>query len=336
MTAAAADVGLQERVREYLAFLTLNRNASAHTVRAYRTDLEQWVAHLASRAGTRPSQLTTSSFDAEGVRSFLGALHARGNGRATTARRLSALRAFARYLLREDLIDVDPTLAVGAPRTEKTLPAHLSEGDVTRLLDAPDRTTIAGRRDAAILELFYASGLRLSELVDLDLEDVNVSGRVVRVRGKGGRERLVPFNTKAADAIRVMLADRAGLVRPARSVGGRQRRTRDPLFLNLRGGRLTTRSVDRVVRRYVRDAAVTLGISPHALRHTFATHLLRAGADLRAIQELLGHARLSTTQRYTHLDVEHLLDVYRDAHPRATRQRRTTEPAGSTDPAGES
>ena len=169
-----------------------------------------------------------------------------------------------------------------------------------------------GRRDRAILELFYASGLRLAELVDLDLEDVNLSSRIVRVRGKGGKERLVPFNRPAAEAMRAMMQDRA--LSPGRA--GR----RAALFLNLRGGRLTTRSVDRIVRRYVRQAAIARGISPHALRHTFATHLLQAGADLRAIQELLGHANLSTTQRYTHLDVGRLKDVYRKAHPRANKQ----------------
>jgi integrase/recombinase XerC len=194
-----------------------------------------------------------------------------------------------------------------------------------RLLAAPDHTTPAGRRDRAVLELFYASGLRLSELVDLDLEDVNLSSRVVRVRGKGGKERLVPFNRSAAEAMRAMIQDGASRLSPSgpRASGpeapSRARARRHALFLNVRGGRLTGRSVDRIVRRYVRQAAIAQGISPHALRHTFATHLLQAGADLRAIQELLGHANLSTTQRYTHLDVARLQEVYRKAHPRAKR-----------------
>jgi integrase/recombinase XerC len=198
------------------------------------------------------------------------------------------------------------------------LPAHLATDDVTRLLAAPDVATVAGRRDRAILELFYASGLRLSELVDLDVESVNLAGRVARVRGKGRKERLVPFNTAAAEALRTMLADRLGqpVLRAPRAVD-RHRRRGQPLFLYLRGGRLTTRSVDRIVRRYVREAAIARGISPHALRHTFATHLLQAGADLRTIQELLGHARLGTTQRYTHLDLTRLTEVYRKAHPKA-------------------
>ena len=326
---------LQELIRQYLAFLEFNRNVSAHTLRAYRTDLEQWLAYLAEREGVRPSQVDLGAFDTDGVRGFLAALHDRGNSRASAARRLAAIRTFARYLVREEQLAADPTGMVGAPRKETTLPAHLTAPDIDRLLEAPDVATVAGRRDAAILELFYASGLRLSELVALDLADVNLGGRVVRVTGKGGKERLVPFHQAAGRALRAMLADHAGLPRPARRPGGRHQRVRDPLFLSLRGARLTTRSVDRIVRRYVREAAIAQGISPHALRHTFATHLLQAGADLRAIQELLGHARLSTTQRYTHLDVQHLMSVYRGAHPRAERQSAAPEKktAGPEDPA---
>jgi integrase/recombinase XerC len=272
---------------------------------------------VAARAGCRPSAVTVSGFDAEAVRRFMGDLHDRGHSRASTARRLAAVRSFARYLVREAQLAEDPTALVGAPRRDQSLPAHLPAEEITRLLDAPDASTIAGRRDRAVLELFYASGLRLSELVDLDLADVNLAGRIVRVRGKGGKERLVPFNHATADALRVMVADPAPPVRPRAAAGDRHRRVRHPLFRNLRGGRLTSRSVDRIVRRYVREAAIARGISPHALRHTFATHLLQAGADLRAIQELLGHARLSTTQRYTHLDVDRLMAVYKEAHPKA-------------------
>jgi integrase/recombinase XerC len=328
---------LQASVRDYLAFLEFNRNVSPHTLRAYRTDLEQWLTFLAGRDGVRPSQLSLTAFNSDGVRGFLASLHDRGNSRASTARRLAALRTFARYLVREELLPNDPTALVGAPRKDRTLPAHLTAPDIERLLQAPDLSTVAGRRDVAILELFYASGLRLSELVALDLDDVNAAGRIVRVMGKGDKPRLVPFNQAAARAIRAMLADHAGLPHPRpRTPESRHRRPRSPLFLNLRGARLTTRSVDRIVRRYVREAAIAQGISPHALRHTFATHLLQAGADLRAIQELLGHARLSTTQRYTHLDVQHLMSVYRQAHPRAELQSASrTKPAGPDDPAGQ-
>lgn len=314
---------LQPVVASFLAFLKLNRRVSPHTVRAYAGDLEQLLAFLAGREGCRPSQVAVTAFDTDGVRAFLGAQHDRGVGRSSASRRLAALRTFARYLVREEVIAEDPTALIVAPRVPRALPTHLPGDEMTRMLDAPDPSTVAGRRDAAILELFYASGLRLSELVDLDLEDVNLPGRIVRVRGKGGKERLVPFNEAASHAIRAMTADQVALPRTAAppstraGASGRQVRRRDPLFLSLRGQRLTTRSVDRIVRRYAREAHVPGGISPHALRHTFATHLLQAGADLRAIQELLGHARLSTTQRYTHLDVKHILDVYRKAHPRA-------------------
>jgi integrase/recombinase XerC len=310
-------MSLQEQARAFLAFLAHNRNVSAHTVRAYGTDVEQFVSHLAARDRRKPSEVAVAAFTSDGVRTFMAELHERGQARSSSARRLAALRTFAKYLVREELLEDDPTALVGAPRKDHTLPAHLASDEMTRLLDAPDATLPAGRRDRAILELLYASGLRLSEIVGLDLDDVNLSSRIVRVRGKGGRERLVPFNRSAADALRAMTADAAARRAAPATSRGRHGRPRHALFLNLRGGRLTTRSVDRIVRRYVRDAAIARGISPHALRHTFATHLLQAGADLRTIQELLGHARLGTTQRYTHLDVGRLLEVYRRAHPRA-------------------
>jgi integrase/recombinase XerC len=314
---------LKDQATAFLAFLRYNRNASSHTVRAYDTDLSQFFASAAARARSKPSQLDVASFTTEAVRHFLADLHARGASRSSAARRLAAVRAFARYLVREGLLIEDPTTLVGAPRQEQRLPAHLGQSDMDRLLEAPALDTPAGRRDQAILELFYASGIRLSELVDLDLTDLNLAGRIARVRGKGGKERLVPFNRATADAISRMLEDARALPvsTPVAARGtrgaGRHARVRHPLFRNLRGGRLTTRSVDRIVRRYVSAAAIRKGISPHALRHTFATHLLQAGADLRAIQELLGHARLSTTQRYTHLDVGRVMDVYRDAHPKS-------------------
>jgi integrase/recombinase XerC len=323
-------MSLQEQARAFLAFLAHNRNVSAHTVRAYATDVEQFVAHLAARDRRKPSDVPVTAFTTDGVRGFMAELHDRGHARSSSARRLAALRTFAKYLVREERLGDDPTALVGAPRKDHTLPAHLAADEMTRLLDAPDVGAAAGRRDRAILELLYASGLRLSELVGLDLEDVNVSSRIVRVRGKGGKERLVPFNRSAADALRAMTADAAG--RRARPEGtrGRHSRPRHALFLNARGGRLTSRSVDRIVRRYVREAAIAQGISPHALRHTFATHLLQAGADLRTIQELLGHARLGTTQRYTHLDVGRLVDVYRRAHPRAQLGVRPGSDRGQT------
>ena len=201
---------------------------------------------------------------------------------------------------------------------------------MTALLEMPDASLPLGRRDRAILELFYASGLRLSELVGLDLDDVNLGGRMVRVLGKGGKERIVPFNRSTEAALRAWLRDREALVpldaaprtasREPRAPGRKSRinrQTKPPMFLNYQGGRLSTRSVDRLVRKYVAACSTRFGISPHALRHSFATHLLERGADLRAIQELLGHARLSTTQRYTHLNAAQLLETYRKAHPKA-------------------
>jgi integrase/recombinase XerC len=314
---------LREATREFLQFLKLNRNASPHTVRAYDTDLTQFVEFLSARDKVKPSQVPVTALDADGVRGFLESLHDRGISRASAARRLAALRTFARYLVREERLPDDPTQLVGSPRREKTLPNHLDLEQIDQVIGTPDLTSSGGRRDRAILELFYASGLRLSELVGLDIEDVNLSGRVVRVRGKGGKERLVPFNHSTSDALKSMLQDIRSIpeapVRSRRASATTHTRQRHALFLNQRGGRLTTRSVDRLVRRAARAASVPGNLSPHALRHTFATHLLQAGADLRAIQELLGHVRLSTTQRYTHLDVGRLIDVYRASHPRARK-----------------
>src|SRR6187551_1094389 len=202
---------MKDLIKGFLNFLQYNRNVSPHTLRAYDTDVTQFLEHLAERDGVKPSEVRVESFDTDGVRTFMAALHARGNRRASTSRRLAALRTFARYLVREQLLPDDPTALVGAPRKEQTLPAHLGVEETERLLATPDTASVAGRRDHAILELFYASGLRLSELVDLDLDDVNMSSRVARVRGKGGKERLVPFNNAAAVALRAMTADSTGL-----------------------------------------------------------------------------------------------------------------------------
>jgi integrase/recombinase XerC len=298
-----------ERLRAFLRFLRLNRNASAHTVRAYAGDLSQFLDHAAAAAGVARDAVRAPHLDRAALRSFLAALHRKGHSRATVARKLAAARSFLRYLRREGAIDEDAGALVATPKRDVRMPAHLSEREMEALLTAPPADTPLGRRDRAILELFYASGLRLSELVGLDVEDLNLSAKMVRVFGKGGKERIVPFNRSAAQALRGYLDDRAALVRRGQPD--------DPMFVNYRGGRLTVRSVDRLVRRYVAATSTRLGISPHALRHSFATHLLQRGADLRAIQELLGHARLSTTQRYTHVNAAQLLAVYRKAHPRA-------------------
>ena len=327
-----------EQLREFLDYIRLNRNASAHTVAAYESDLSQFLAFAGRERGTRGA-LEPKHLDLDLIRGFLGELYRQGQARASVARKVSALRTFVRYLRREGWIDSDPAALAVAPKREQKVPAHLSVDEMSQLLDAPDASTPLGRRDRAILELFYSSGIRLSELVALDLEDVDLAGRMVRVMGKGRKERIVPFNQKASAALRAWLKDRFALteglprrkrtaqaVRLASPGSSRREATRhakggDALFVNARGGRLTGRSVQRLVARYVSSCSTRFGISPHALRHSFATHLLQAGADLRAIQELLGHVQLSTTQRYTHVNVAQLLDVYRKAHPRARSRR---------------
>jgi integrase/recombinase XerC len=318
-------------LEDFLEFLALNRNASAHTVRAYESDLSQLIDHIAAASGTRRTDLDASRLDRTALRSFLADAHRHGQSRATAARKLAAARTFLRYLRREGAIEDDPGELVATPKRDVRMPAHLSEGEMDTLLAAPSGDTPLGRRDRAILELFYASGLRLSELVGLDIDDVNLSAKMVRVLGKGGKQRLVPFNVSTGNAIRGYLNDREQLIRSGpgpdpsntrhhdarKTVRVYRARPTNPLFVNYRGGRLTVRSVDRLVHRYVVATSARIGISPHALRHSFATHLLQRGADLRAIQELLGHARLSTTQRYTHVNAAQLLEVYRKSHPRA-------------------
>ena len=331
---------MKEILGEFLEHLLLNENASAHTVRAYESDLTQFITFAAKHLGKKRPDLAAEDLTHLNIRAFMGDLQRRGNSRASAARKLAAIRTFAKYLRREGVLDGDPSSLVGTPKREQRLPAHLGEAEMSKLLEMPDTGHPLGRRDRAILELFYASGLRLSELVGLDVDDVNLSSRMVRVLGKGRKERLVPFNRSTEAAIRSWLKDWAELSQPPAAgrrspaagspagpsaKGGRQltagrrvaRRQADPLFLNYQGGRLSTRSVDRLVRRYVAACSTRFGISPHALRHSFATHLLQRGADLRSIQELLGHARLSTTQRYTHVHAAQLMDAYKKAHPKA-------------------
>jgi integrase/recombinase XerC len=327
-------VAMTEYLKDFLQFLALNRNASAHTVRAYESDLTQFLTHAAAHAGVAVADLRAARLDRAAIRAFLGELHRAGVSRATAARKLAAVRSLLRYLRREGAIDDDPGALVPTPKRDVRMPSHLSESEMDALIGAAGSDEPLGRRDRAILELFYASGLRLAELAGLDVDDVNLSQRMVRVLGKGRKERIVPFNESTANAIRAYLNGREALVRGVRLQPDLPRRSRgvDPpkggphvrrgrkeaLFVNYRGGRLTVRSIDRLVRRYVAASSARMGISPHALRHSFATHLLQRGADLRAIQELLGHARLSTTQRYTHVNAAQLLDVYKKAHPRAS------------------
>ena len=318
------------QLRDFLEYLRLNRNASVHTSAAYESDLTQFFGFTAQSRNIAVEALEPAHLDLGAIRAFMADLYRQGHARTSVARKLSALRAFSRYLRREGWIENDPAALAVGPKREQKIPAHLSVDEMSRLLEMPDVSIALGRRDRAILELFYASGLRLSELVALDLEEVNLRARMVRVMGKGAKERLVPFNSTTEDSIRAWLADRNSLRAPQRRRPATEnpkpraqtlkpKAQSEPLFVNFRGARLTGRSVQRLVARYVAACSTRFGISPHALRHSFATHLLERGADLRAIQELLGHVQLSTTQRYTHVNSAQLLDVYRKAHPRAKR-----------------
>jgi integrase/recombinase XerC len=308
---------VKEQLRSFLDYLRLNRNASPHTVAAYDSDLSQFLSFVAEHHRKKATELQPIDIDLPSVRAFMADLYRQGQARASVSRKLSALRSFTRYMRREGWIEGDPVALAVSPKREQKVPAHLSVDEMSTLLATPDAGDPLGCRDRTILELFYASGLRLSELVGLDVEDVNLSARMVRVMGKGSKERIVPFNETTKKAIAAWLKERLALVNSHPPTANSQRRRSEPLFVNFRGARLTGRSVQRLVARYVSLCSTRFGISPHALRHSFATHLLERGADLRAIQELLGHVQLSTTQKYTHVNTAHLLDVYRKAHPRA-------------------
>jgi integrase/recombinase XerC len=318
----------------FVEYLRLNRNVSPHTVEAYRNDLTQFLTFATAYHGIDERNLEPGRLDLGTIRGFMASLYKAGQSRASAARKLSAIRSFTRFLRREGAIESDPAALAVSPKREQKVPTHLSMDEMSQLLEMPDVDEPLGRRDRAILELFYASGLRLSELVGLDLEDVNLGARVVRVFGKGAKERLVPFNTTTQHAVRRWLQDRMAIVASRhkaqgsrvkaqgsklKAQGSRHNDSGEPLFTNARGGRLTGRSIERLVAHYVAQCGKRHGISPHALRHSFATHLLQRGADLRAIQELLGHVQLSTTERYTHVNVAQLLEVYRKAHPRARK-----------------
>jgi integrase/recombinase XerC len=301
-------------IERYLEHLVGERNVSAHTARAYRADLERFLGFLAGEFLNRePKDVRPQDVDALAVRSFLAALSRAEVGRRSQGRALSAVRGLLRFACREGVRDDNPASTVRMPKFPRLLPRHLRPGEVEALLEAPAADQPLGRRDRAVLELLYATGLRVGELVSLDWDDLDLDGRVLRVLGKGGKERMVPFGRPAAQALRTWLESWAAV----RGGEGAPGPGGEPVFVNHRGGRLTDRSVRRLLDRYVDAAAIAAGVHPHTLRHTFATHLLEGGADLRAIQELLGHSSLATTQRYTHLEVERLLAVYRDGHPRA-------------------
>jgi integrase/recombinase XerC len=306
---------VKQLIEDFLEHLGDERNLSPHTLRAYRGDLDRFLAFLAGEyLAVTAGKIRAADVDPIAVRSFLASLARSGVGKRSQARNLSAVRSLFRFACREGILQNNPATTVRSPKQPQPLPRHLRPGELESLLDAARGDKPLERRDLAILELLYAAGLRVSELVGLDWRDLDLEGRVLRVMGKGGKERMVPFGVPAADALRRWLTvwDELRDVDP---------QVEEPVFLNYRGDRLGDRSVRRIIDRYVEKAAVASGVHPHTLRHTFATHLLEGGADLRSIQELLGHSSLSTTQRYTHLEVDRLLNVYRQSHPRAKEKK---------------
>ncbi len=301
---------IREHIDRFTRYLAQVRGLSSHTVTGYGKDVKQFAAWARSRAGDEASP---EDVDHTLLRAFLGMLRQRGYAPGTVARKLASLRAFFGYLVKEGAVEEDPTDLLRSPKTPQRLPSYLSREEVFAALELPEPEGFRGLRDRAILEFLYSTGIRLSELTGLDGGDVDRRDGTVRVRGKGRKERIVPVGDPALKALERYLPARAEVLREAGEDGS------DPaaLWLNGRGGRLTGRSVQRMVRRVMGSATGRAKVSPHTLRHTFATHMLEQGADLRAVQELLGHESLSTTQVYTHLTTDRLKEVYRQAHPRA-------------------
>ncbi len=294
----SAPAELERQIEAYLHSLAL-ANASPHTIRNYASDLKQFLDYLSPPGESPPAP---AAIDRLHLREFLGFLYSRGNKSRSVARKLASLRAFFRFLAREGVIAANPAKLVSTPKTPHTLPSVPTPEQANGLVDAAGREGPA--RDRVIFELLYSCGLRVAELVGLNLEDIDGGERWLRVRGKGRKERQVPFGAKAAESLERYLEARAGFDSPA-------------LLLNSRGGRLTARSVERIVKRYAVLFSGDPSLHPHSFRHAYATHLLSDGADLRAIQELLGHASLSTTQKYTQLSLQDLMAIYDRAHPRA-------------------
>ena len=295
---------MRQLIEDFLRHLDVERNLSLRTQDAYRRDLQQFAGFL-DEAGV---SLEPQTLDAMLLRRYLASLHQRIR-RTSIGRKLSALRTFFRYLVRQGVLETSPADLLATPRQEKYLPKTLSVDEVTRLLDRPpSQSSPLQLRDRAIFELLYSCGLRVGELTALDVGCLDLEQQLVRVLGKGNKERLVPVGTPACKALGDYLETRA------------EAKLQDPLFLNVRGGRLTPRSVQRNMKKYLLLSGQSSDASPHALRHSFATHLLDSGADLRAIQELLGHASLSTTQKYTQVSLSHLTSIYDAAHPRSRKK----------------
>jgi integrase/recombinase XerC len=287
----------------FIAYLKHEKNASPHTIANYRSDLLQLGQYLENK------KLNLKDVDNIILRGFLAVLYDRGKKKSTVGRKLAAIRSFFQFCVRKRWMDDNPAKVVSTPKQDKSVPSFLSEEEMKEFLDLPQTAKPLDKRDKAMLELLYATGIRVSELVGICFEDVKFTERLIRIKGKGKKERLVPFGKMAEKSLRSYLR-----VRPLINKGQVEETT---VFLNYRGQKLSTRSVERTVDKYIRRSAVRRKISPHSLRHSFASHLLSRGADLRVIQELLGHESLATTPKYTHLDIKHLLDVYRKSHPRS-------------------
>jgi integrase/recombinase XerC len=295
---------LNQALADFLRHLGLEKNASAHTVKSYREDLTQAVTFFTGKAVTRPDQVSTRL-----LRSFLAWLHEQGYARTTISRRIAAVRSWCRFLCRQGTLQKNPADGLRGPKLDRKLPHFLSKADVDRLLAAPGDSGL-GLRDRAILETLYSAGLRVSELVGLELGDVDLGDGIAVIRGKGRRERLALLGDAARRAIQPWLETRTALL------DGIGRRS-EAVFLNKNATRLSTRSVGRLLIKYLKQTGLDPRTTPHTLRHTFATHMLDAGADIRGVQELLGHKNLTTTQIYTHVSTQRLQDSYRKAHPRA-------------------
>lgn len=295
------DNPLVPHIEAFLRHLALERNLSEHTLRAYRQDLTDFAAYCPS---------SPQSIEMVDIRGFIAHQTMEGKSKTTVARRLAALRSFFAFLYREGRISLNPARLVATPKTPKHLPSFLSVDDAFSLVQEPEGFGLLPVRDKALLELLYSSGLRVSEIAGLNVEDVNIREGLVKVLGKGRKERIVPIGGKALDALKAYLIERLLYKKKKKSDA-----SDSALFLNKSATRLTDRQIRRIVVKYARAIGIEGQIGPHTLRHTFATHLLTGGADLRVIQELLGHSSLSTTQKYTHLDIGHLIDVYDKAHP---------------------
>jgi tyrosine recombinase XerC len=287
----------------FLAYLKHEKNASPHTITNYRRDILQLAQFL------KDKRLCLQDIDNVVLRGFLAALYERGEKKSTVGRKLAAIRSFFQFCVRKRWLDDNPAKVVATPKQDRPVPSFLSEEEMEEFLDLPKTSKPLDLRDKAMLELLYATGIRVSELVGINLEDLKFTERLIRVKGKGKKERLVPFGRIAEQSLRSYLM--------VRNFINKGQVEESSLFLNYRGQKLSPRSVERTVDKYIRQTAVRRKISPHSLRHSFASHLLSRGADLRVIQELLGHESLATTQKYTHLDLKHLLEVYRKSHPRS-------------------